>query len=86
MHIRTASLADAAALAAVEADCFPPAEAATAAEITDIVFTGEICRITARAGGATLSLACINVQAEHYRPGQKVYVLADRSKTHYFKK
>ena len=35
MHIRTASLADAAALAAVEADCFPPAEAATAAEITD---------------------------------------------------
>ena len=36
--------------------------------------------------GATLSLACINVQAEHYRPGQTVYVLADRSKTHYFKK
>ena len=35
MHIRTASLADAAALAAVEAACFPPAEAATAAEITD---------------------------------------------------
>ena len=34
MHIRTASLADAAALAAVEAACFPPAEAATAAEIT----------------------------------------------------
>ena len=33
MHIRTASLADAAALAAVEAACFPPAEAATAAEI-----------------------------------------------------
>ena len=62
------------------------ADGATAAEITDIVFTGEICRITARAGGATLSLACINVQAEHYRPGQTVYVLADRSKTHYFKK
>ena len=35
MHIRTASLADAAALAAVEAACFPPAEAATAAEIAD---------------------------------------------------
>ncbi len=29
MHIRTASLADAAALAAVEAACFPPAEATT---------------------------------------------------------
>ena len=35
MHIRTATPADAAALAAVEAACFPPAEAATAAEIAD---------------------------------------------------
>ena len=35
MHIRTAVPADAEALAAVEAACFPPAEAATAAEITD---------------------------------------------------
>ena len=35
MHIRTATPADAAALAAVEAACFPPAEAATAAEIRD---------------------------------------------------
>ena len=32
MHIRTASLADAAALAAVEAACFPAAEAATEAD------------------------------------------------------
>ena len=63
-----------------------PADGATAAEITGIVFTGEICRITARAGEATLSLACINVQAENYRVGQTVYVLADRTKTHYFKK
>ena len=35
MRIRTATPADAAALAAVEAACFPPAEAATAAEIAD---------------------------------------------------
>lgn len=35
MHIRTATPADAAALAAVEAACFPPAEAATAEEIAD---------------------------------------------------
>ncbi len=35
MHIRTATPAEAAAVAAVEAACFPPAEAATAAEIAD---------------------------------------------------
>ena len=35
MRIRTATLADAEALTAVEAACFPPAEAATAAEIRD---------------------------------------------------
>ena len=34
MHIRTAVPADADALAAVEAACFPPAEAATAAQIS----------------------------------------------------
>ena len=34
MHIRTASLADAAALAAVEAACFPPAEAASNESLT----------------------------------------------------
>ena len=41
MHIRTASLADAAALAAVEAACFPPAEAATAAERRGQVGSGD---------------------------------------------
>ena len=56
------------------------------AVIESVIFTGEVCRIRSRLGGDEVSIACINMDGEAVKAGDRIYLEVPPQKVHYFKR
>ena len=55
------------------------------AKIETVIFTGEVCRISAKMGEDDITIACINTRAEGLRPGMYLKLEVPKDKIHCFR-
>ncbi|MBQ1399283.1 MAG: ABC transporter ATP-binding protein [Lachnospiraceae bacterium] len=55
------------------------------AQIETVVFTGEVCRISAKMGADDITIACINTRAESLRPGMYLKLIVPKDRIHCFR-
>ena len=63
-----------------------PGENTLEAVIESVIFTGEVCRIRSRLGGDEVAIACINMDGEALKAGDRVYLEVLPQKVHYFRR
>ena len=55
------------------------------AKIENVIFTGEICRISAKLGADNIMLACLNTMADDIKPGMTIRLNVAKNRIHCFK-